>query len=415
MYNMVGAFWFWISPNSSGCQLAGNGRLGLEDLEYKTIAGRSNCGDGITRPVSPRPPARKPAPPCKDSEKPAAERGIGIPSAAASHPPIHYLTIVVVSFCAWISAWRLMCIWGWGYWASLLGVGNVFNITGWVWALGMASARFWGWNNDNLPTELVLPALMVAAGDWEGIVFRIQTPSADELLFAFDRIYGYPQFLLGRIFLASPVALWLGKAVYFMLMLPVVVIHLCLREPKLRWRLWISVALMGVFGVIFYYFCPAGGPVHAFAGFPRLPAITSPATRVKPHLIPNCVPSVHLAMAMLVLFFARHCNRACRTFTWIFLALTILVTLGLGEHYVIDLVLGVPFAVAIAGLTDRAGRARAYACFLLVLAWEVALAHGWALYLPTAAALLLSGLTIAVPFTPPLRLGQPQLAPIPEK
>lgn len=317
--------------------------------------------------------------------------------SAGPRPPMFYVTLVMTAFFACFALWGILCMVGLPQFASLLGVGNAFNTSGWALALLLAVARFRGWNDADFPIELVLPLLMVAVGDWEGIVYKIHTPTVDELLFAFDKIYGYPEFLLGRMFYGARPVLWLGKAVYFALMLPIVVVHVALKDNKLRIRLWSAVALMGVLGVIFYYVCPAAGPIYVFKNYPQMPVVTAPAARMIPHLVPNCTPSVHLAMALLALFFAWRCARWCRNFGLAFLGATVLVTLGLGEHYVIDLVLGVPFAVAIEGMTYREGRRRAYACFLLVLAWEIALDKGWALRLPAPAALLLSCLTVAAP------------------
>jgi PAP2 superfamily len=327
-------------------------------------------------------------------------------------PPAFYIMLVVVSFCLWFATWAVLCRVGQTHAAAFLAVGNIFNMTGWVGALAMAVARIWGLNDDDFPIELLLPLLMIAVRDWEGLVYYFQTPSADEMLFSFDKIFGYPEFFLGRIFLAVPLVLVLAKVVYFILLIPVVVVHLALPDRRLRWRLWTSVALMGLFGVIFYYFCPAAGPIYVFHEYPRIPAVDAPVVKFIPNLIPNCTPSVHLAMALLVLLYSRLCGRAWQVLGWVFLGLTVLVTLGLGEHYVIDLVLGVPFAGAIDGLADRKRRRKAYACFLLVLVWEVALCHGLALYLPAPVAFLLSCLTVAAPFAGPLYHGKPRLAVI---
>jgi hypothetical protein len=287
-------------------------------------------------------------------------------------------------------------------------------MTGWLGALVIAMGRIWGWNDDELPVELFLPLLMIIVGDWEGLVYRISSPSVDELVFSFDRIYGYPEFFLGRVFSSAPVVIVLAKAFYFALMMPVVAVYLALNDSKLRRKLCISVALMGLFGAIFYHFCPAAGPIYVFHEYPRLPVLSSPEVRLLPHLVLNATPSVHLAMALLVLLYSRYCSRLCQVFGWVCLALTVLTILGLGEHYVIDLVLGVPFAAAIDGLPDRSRRRKAYGCFLLVLVWEFALCHGLALHIPAPVALLLSCMTVAAPFAPRLQTSESGLAAVAE-
>jgi hypothetical protein len=246
-----------------------------------------------------------------------------------------------------------------------------FNWIGWLGALIMAVARFWGWNSGEFPFELFLPLLMIVSGDWQYLMLSRSShfSSADEMVLAFDKVYGYPEFLLGRMFLSAPVILVVAKAIYAMLVMPVVAVYLALRDDGLRRRLCASFALMGLSGVVFYQFCPAAGPHYVFHEYPWVVPTLSPQVKLLPHLILNAVPSVHLAMAVLVLLYARYCSKLCQSLAWVFLALTVLVTLGLGEHYVIDLVLGVPFAVAIDCVTDRSQRRRAYACFLLVLVW----------------------------------------------
>ena len=114
-------------------------------------------------------------------------------------PPMFYVMLVVVSFCAWIASRSFL---GQSPIAFLLGWASLFNWTGWLGALVMAVGRFWGWNNNKRPFELLLPLFMMAAGGWQCLMlYRIgYFPSADEMLFSFDKIYGYPEFFLGRCF-----------------------------------------------------------------------------------------------------------------------------------------------------------------------------------------------------------------------
>ena len=59
----------------------------------------------------------------------------------------------------------------------------------------------------------------------------------------------------------------------------------------------------------------------------------------------------------------------------VFLALTLLATLGLGEHYLIDLVVALPFAVAATSACVRQYR-KAIVAGVLMLAWLVYLRFG---------------------------------------
>jgi hypothetical protein len=59
----------------------------------------------------------------------------------------------------------------------------------------------------------------------------------------------------------------------------------------------------------------------------------------------NCLPSLHFGWALLLLWNCR--GRAMETFGSIYLFLTALATVGLGEHYFVDLIASVPFCAAV--------------------------------------------------------------------
>jgi hypothetical protein len=76
------------------------------------------------------------------------------------------------------------------------------------------------------------------------------------------------------------------------------------------------------------------------------------------------------------------------------MALTCLSTLGTGEHYIIDLVLSVPFAAAVWALVHRQMRFAGIS-IVVVFAWLIALREAWALAIPPVFAWILTGLTVA--------------------
>lgn len=77
--------------------------------------------------------------------------------------------------------------------------------------------------------------------------------------------------------------------------------------------------------------CPAVGPIwfenHLVAIAPR-----------------NCMPSLHFTWALLALWYA---PRWLRWPSAVVVALTAFATVGLGEHYIVDLVAAVPFTAAV--------------------------------------------------------------------
>ncbi|HLY40037.1 MAG TPA: phosphatase PAP2 family protein [Terracidiphilus sp.] len=66
---------------------------------------------------------------------------------------------------------------------------------------------------------------------------------------------------------------------------------------------------------------------------------------------PNCFPSMHTVSALLVLYWLRHWKWGCVVGA-LHMLLTILATLGLGEHYTIDLLAAVPLCFLAQWLTN---------------------------------------------------------------
>ncbi len=126
----------------------------------------------------------------------------------------------------------------------------------------------------------------------------------------------------------------------------------------------------GIAGFILYQICPATGPIHVFAAkFPDAPpSAATVQTMVLDNFPRNALPSLHSAWALLIWWSARYCRNWIRWSASAFLALTLLATLGLGEHYLIDLVVAAPFAVAaMSACTRHYGRAAGAGT--LVLGW----------------------------------------------
>ncbi len=107
-----------------------------------------------------------------------------------------------------------------------------------------------------------------------------------------------------------------------------------------------------------YQLCPIAGPFYAFGiDFPHsLPAAAQ--LPQAPSIVPvltarNGMPSMHLGWSLLLWMNAGYLGPWTRAGYALLLGLTVLATLGLGEHYLIDLVAGVPAAVALQALCTR--------------------------------------------------------------
>ncbi len=100
------------------------------------------------------------------------------------------------------------------------------------------------------------------------------------------------------------------------------------------WHLLRAMVIATVAAVPGYLFCPAVGPAW-------IDSVNAPRT---------CMPSLHLAWALLVFLY---CSSSFRSATAIFLALTALATIATGEHYIIDLVVAVPFTFGVVWLEQK--------------------------------------------------------------
>lgn len=95
-----------------------------------------------------------------------------------------------------------------------------------------------------------------------------------------------------------------------------------------RQQLIRALLIGAVLGLLCYYLFPAVGPIWVGT----------------PNAIRNCMPSLHLTWALLIWIFA---SRRARWPMLAFLILTAVATMGLGEHYFIDLVAAVPFTTLV--------------------------------------------------------------------
>ena len=154
--------------------------------------------------------------------------------------------------------------------------------------------------------------------------------------------------------------------------------HIRAAKPRSANFLLIATANM-IIGYALYMFYPAAGPVYAFPGSfgahaPVLrgvyaQAISAPA---------NAMPSLHISAALLIWWNSRHLPWARRV-AMAYLCLTVLATLGLGEHYFLDLVVAVPYALFIQAIGER-GRSRLTSVAAgagIVAAWLFALRFGF--------------------------------------
>ena len=286
--------------------------------------------------------------------------------------------------------------------ASFVGVGSL---------LAMAARILWA-DREGQPRRLqallvgITPIVFLA---YMPVVFRIvsiSTPySLDRYLYAFDSRFGFEAgFVAGSWFAALPLLRTICAVVYLALPLAMTCVYIAAPDVPDEPGLVRTFLLTGVMGAFLFYVVPAAGPVYAFtSAYPdHLPAVN--AGFLQPiHLEGvrlNAMPSLHTAWALLIFWRTRRNTFGVRAGAALFLFFTLLATLGLGEHYLIDLIVAVPFVVCVraicmnrAGLT--ASRISAFAgCGLMVIAWLVLLRMGVLLRVSPSVAWALAALTV---------------------
>ncbi len=182
--------------------------------------------------------------------------------------------------------------------------------------------------------------------------------SFDSRAYLIDRSMGFDtvSLVLGALYglpttatILVVLVLSLTYANILLVMACVVLVHLRRKSPD--WAVTLTAFLLaGGIGGALYHLFPAAGPRYAFATYPVLPdiaALSANASPLAPEFIRNCMPSLHATWALLIVMNTRSLSLWPRRSALVFAGLTLIATLGMGQHYLIDLVVAVPFAVAV--------------------------------------------------------------------
>jgi hypothetical protein len=186
----------------------------------------------------------------------------------------------------------------------------------------------------------------------------------DLYAYAFDGSLGFqPSFLLGRLFRDFPVVSLIGHFTYFALPIAMALVYAGHLRRKNTPPLFILEILMaaGLLGYFLYLAFPVAGPAYvAGPSFPGSPLTLSALHQLNLQPIPlnwkisrNAMPSLHMTWMLLLWFNCKSFSRWVRALAFGLVLITICDTLGTGEHYLIDLVVACPFAVAIQALCTR--------------------------------------------------------------
>jgi hypothetical protein len=213
----------------------------------------------------------------------------------------------------------------------------------------------------------------------------------DLYLFSFDSSLRVQfAFILGQAYDMWPFFKAAGVVLYIGLPIPIAMVYAgqLVRERAKAYPAMAAFLVTGPIGLLFYNLFPALGPVHIFLQrFPWNPLTTAQAARLlcEPLAVKgvqNAIPSLHLAWVLLAWWYSRGLSVWERGIALAFVVFTAFATLGLGEHYFIDLVVAYPFSVMIQSLcafslrwTARERVTGFLYGLLVTLAWLLALKH----------------------------------------
>jgi hypothetical protein len=239
---------------------------------------------------------------------------------------------------------------------SLFGLG-AFLMLGlrWLWSNGVERRKTYA----VLAPGVAMVLFVLSAQRALSLANVLYAKTFDLYLYVFDGSLGFqPSFLMGRAMAAS----WLLRMACLLtyISLPfVMALVYALRLPKgterPSWDIITLFLLAGLGGWALYNIVPATGPVYVFAdSFPwralpykALPRLFLELVPVNSDIPRNAIPSLHMAWAMLLYWNTRGLARGLRIFLAVYAGMTVVSTLGTGEHYFVDLVAGVPFALAV--------------------------------------------------------------------
>jgi hypothetical protein len=211
----------------------------------------------------------------------------------------------------------------------------------------------------------------------------------DLYLYTFDAsLHVQIPFLVGQQFALHPSLRTTAVLAYVGLSIPIAFVFAGqvrrVREKALG--CFAALVLTGPMGILFYNLVPALGPAHLLRqDFPWRPLPIEQAARIflEPIALAgprNAIPSLHMAWVLLAWWYSRGLSWWERGIALFYLIFVGLATLGTGEHYFIDLVVAVPFALFMEALLavdlswTGAKRATGIAFGLLAtLAWLVSL------------------------------------------
>jgi len=284
--------------------------------------------------------------------------------------------------------------------ASILALGGLaaFLMLGWRWIWAEACQRRQAWAMIAPAATLVF--FVFSAQRALSLANLIYPKTYDLYLYVVDGAFGFqPSFIVGKAMAASYVFHESCLLAYLSLPFVMALVY-ALRMPKgaeqPSWGVITLLMAAGAGGWVLYNVVPATGPFYVFRNlFPSQALPYRALSRLLLEQIPvdpdaprNAIPSLHLAWVVLLYWSAKGLSRSLRIFLAVYFALTLLATLGTGEHYFVDLVAGIPFALFIQALVSPELKV-AFPRRAIVASAGLGLTVGWLMLVRYAAKAML--------------------------
>ncbi len=277
--------------------------------------------------------------------------------------------------------------------ATFLGLGSLIVLAAQVFLGARVLRRL---HRDTLFVAAAFPYFSFILAFYLQLTTALQPRIYDLSLYAFDEALRFKlSHLIGSLMASSSALTIAGAFAYQSLPLAICFLVAVDRESpgRSQARILPLFVAVGVAGAVLYNVFPAVGPIHVFGkSFPAsLPPISSLA--IQP-LLPggaprDAMPAVQFACALLIWWNTAGLARGWRWLAAGLVLLTFLATLGFGEHYFVDLIVALPFAIA---MQSFALHVRSWASFerrvafwggaALTVGWIVALRAGLFLNAP---------------------------------
>lgn len=243
----------------------------------------------------------------------------------------------------------------------------------------LSVSRYYGVRHVVPAPELIVYAYPFCCNLFIKFAFKLPLQNVDRRLLLFDYNFGFCETIAVRLYNSSFFSQTLLGTAYCSLMLVVVCTYLAVRNSHARKLFLIASASTAILIWPLYLLCPAGGPKYLADSIQGI----------------NAMPSGHFAWALLIWWFTRkHCGVFTQALAGVFVMLTFLATLGAGEHYVVDLIVAVPFAACVWMLVHQQWKSAAVS-MLTALVWIVMLREAWALSVPPILVWILTGVTVS--------------------